>query len=103
MITRFKLPLVLICALAVTAAAAPTASAARPFAKRFGTVASGKIIYAANTLVTCDAASEGSFCTNARNDTSAPTTGNTALNNNNHQAVAVDVDKKTINSLQFTL
>ncbi|MEI6447887.1 MAG: DUF11 domain-containing protein [Actinomycetes bacterium] len=102
MIDRLKLPLVLICALAVTAAAAPTASAARPFAKRFGTVASGKIIYAANTLVTCDAASEGSFCTNARNDTSAPTSGNTALNNNNHQAVAVDVDSDPLTKASST-
>ena len=92
MITRFKLPLVLICSLAVAASAAPTASAARPFTKRFGTVASGKIIYAANTLVTCDAAAEGSFCTSARNDTSVPSAANSALNNNNHQMVAVDVD-----------
>lgn len=94
--------------LSLLLAAAPAANAEREFTKRFDTVAKGAITYAANTLMTCDAALEGTFCTVARNDRTAPASrpsNSSQLNNNSHQMVQVDVDTDatTANSSSATV
>ena len=81
--------------IAVALAAAAPASAERDFGQRFSTVATGDIAFAANTLMTCDLATEGADCTKARDDTSItlqPRGSSSWMNNNQHAMVAVDVD-----------
>jgi len=79
----------------VALGAASPASAERDFTQRFSTDATGDIAFAANTLMTCDFATEGAGCTKARNDTSVTlqASGSSSwMNNNQHSMVPVDVD-----------
>ena len=84
-----------VAAVTVALGAASPASAEREFGQRFSTVATGDIAFAANTLMTCDFATEGADCTKARNDTSItllPRGSSSWMNNNQHLMVPVDVD-----------
>src|SRR4029079_10670848 len=84
-------------ALVVCGALAPTAFADRTFAPRFSTTDRGQVVTAGNTVLTCPGT--GTACQNAQNGTTA-----TADNNDFDMGyVDVDSDSTTFNSSRATV